>query len=460
MEKEEAKLTDSFGKQTMGSSQGRPPQRDDSYPSSLRSTSTCTTYSLEISVSTADSGGKESPPMSLRTLPGTRDADPEQKDPASTLAHRSPPENIDTAETSSHRPPQPKDQHIEELNQCQDKLSNCRIEPSRRPRTKSCPEQTFVSNPSCSMKQEAQPISASGSFNRDQGQPSSTQEDWRAGQEEADFFFSFVILHALEDTEEAARLKKRLELISSTTGATFSEDFAEPGRSTFRCVEDAIGNSAYVMLLLTPNFNSRLNETSVDSALINSIEKPHKYNTVIPLLPHTNRLTRDEMPLVLKTKIPLKETKENSIFERSVRKLLSPSRIRDQKLMWSQEQRTKNIQERQRRVQEENRHLAETLREKAKLQELEWQRRHLQTEQERYPPPFTFQPDAYQAHPTQAQPFHPTPPQLLGPVPSNMNMWHPQPSCIHIQDAKYIMIGSNSTMTVGAGGDSGDEDCL
>uniref|UniRef100_A0A671PE08 TIR domain-containing protein n=1 Tax=Sinocyclocheilus anshuiensis TaxID=1608454 RepID=A0A671PE08_9TELE len=138
-------------------------------------------------------------------------------------------------------------------------------------------------------------------------------------------FYDFVILHEAEDADEAQRLKDKLERIISGVGATFSDDFAQPGMSTLRCMEDAIENSAFTLLLLTQNFNSNLSATSADSEIVNSLENHHKINSVIPLLPRKNCLLRKSFPLVLQTKVPLDESRR--MFERNAQKAIAPGKV-------------------------------------------------------------------------------------------------------------------------------------
>ncbi|XP_051943179.1 TIR domain-containing adapter molecule 1 isoform X2 [Hippocampus zosterae] len=160
----------------------------------------------------------------------------------------------------------------------------------------------------------------------------------QCGEEEDEVtFYSFVILHAPEDGELAESMKEKLESIISSKGATFSDDFAVPGKSTLRCIEDAINNSAFTILLLTQNFNTRMLEVKTNSALINSINKQHKYNTVIPLLPKDNPMPRHRMPIVLQTIVSLEENKS---FESKIKKALSPAKINRQRSIWSEEQST------------------------------------------------------------------------------------------------------------------------
>ncbi|XP_053739296.1 TIR domain-containing adapter molecule 1 [Synchiropus splendidus] len=219
-------------------------------------------------------------------------------------------------------------------------------------------------------------------------------------EEEEVMFYPFVILHAPEDTEAAEAIKEKMETVIGADGATFSEDFAIPGRSTLRCIEDAINNSAFTVLLLTRNFNTRMLEVKTESALINSLHNKHKYNTVIPLVPSENRLPKDQMPLVLKTLVPLEESKS---FEKKLRKVFSPAKLKAQKRLWVEQQRT-------------------LLRHN--------QQRHLL--------------QASKATQSQEHAFSHC--DFAGALP----MWQQKPN-IHIENAKYIMIGNDSRMTVDHG---------
>ncbi|KAL7855280.1 hypothetical protein SRHO_G00174700, partial [Serrasalmus rhombeus] len=231
---------------------------DDSNPSSLHSASTCTSYSLEISVSTA-SNERESQPLPLQTPPESRNDRKKQINPLI------PPEETKLAVTnfsraSATRPlqrsAQPAESMAAKVTKCTDMLGTCQMVTSRS--AVSGVEDAFSSITSGSGKLGAQPISKLASQPPKSASVQSTEQmdsfssERKSAEDEEEMFYAFVILHAPEDVEEAARLKARLERTSSTTGATFAEDFAEPGRSPFRCMEDAINNSAYVMLLLTP----------------------------------------------------------------------------------------------------------------------------------------------------------------------------------------------------------------
>ncbi|XP_061879522.1 TIR domain-containing adapter molecule 1 [Entelurus aequoreus] len=163
-------------------------------------------------------------------------------------------------------------------------------------------------------------------------QPKSAQEE-----DEEAIFYSFVILHAPEDAEVAELLKLNLETMIGQKGATFSEDFAIPGKSTLKCVEDAINNSAFTLLLLTQNFNTRMLEVKTHTALTHSINNVHKYNTVIPLIPKENQMPRHRWSAVLQNLVPLEESK---CSEKKMKKIFSSAKINKQKIIWSGEQRT------------------------------------------------------------------------------------------------------------------------
>lgn len=459
----------SRGTATESKAQKDPPKRDDSYPSSLRSTSTsCSSYSLEISGSTTNTSDKESRPLPLRTPPESRNGQNQDAKHPSHLVSQKPVSSVTTSCTTSTSDTEPlqNKEHLAELkfSQCLDNHGSSEIVTEPKSPSKDFEiEKTFLSSSSGDGKVGAQPVSSGHLSNA-----ASTQEVKRtdgfstetpAEQEGEDTFYAFVILHAPEDAEEAVRLKSRFESISSTIGATFS-DFEIPGQSTFRCVEDAIENSAFVMLLLTPNFNTHLNETNADSALMNSIDKPHKYNTVIPLLPRANGLTRDKMPYALKTKNPLDETKGKNIFENMAQKVLNSRNIERQKLMWRQEQLIKKQQKKRQMLQEQARYNKDLIREASRVRELEEEVQRLKLQQQHLLPPHANQSNSYQGFSGRPQFLsHIRSPSQMPPYYSG-NMWQPPPSNIHIQNAKCIMIGNNSTMTVGEMVDSGDEDNL
>lgn len=236
-------------------------------------------------------------------------------------------------------------------------------------------------------------------------------------EEEEDKFYSFVILHALQDEEMAEEMKEKLEKIIKSDGATFSNDFEVPGKNRFRAVEDAINNSAFTVLLLTTSFNSFM-EMEANSALINSIENPPSQNTVIPLLPKTNAMSKEDLPMVLKTLVPLKETENKSNFEKKTKKALNPTRIKHQREEWMNKQRMKRLKEEKERLINSNHQ---------RQRENEVHREVLTLEQQR-------------------ERYNIVPGQLIGPDGRPyLLQQHPN---INITNAKYIIIGDNSQMAV------------
>ena len=231
-------------------------------------------------------------------------------------------------------------------------------------------------------------------------------------EEEEETFYAFVILHAPEDEDMAESMKERFESIIGSKGATFSEDFAIPGKSTLRCVEDAINNSAFTFLLLSCNFNTQMLEMKTNIALINSINKKHKFNTVIPLLPQENCMPRQSIPLVLQTLVPLDERKS---FDRKLQKSLSPARIARQRRIWTEEQQVRLLKQRLRLQEEE------------KLRHCMEQRLHIG-------------------------------PSLQLEQGGDGRAWWAQQPNIHIENANYIMIGNDSKMTVDLGGSVDKDD--
>ncbi|KAM3865950.1 TIR domain-containing adapter molecule 1 [Diretmus argenteus] len=253
--------------------------------------------------------------------------------------------------------------------------------------------------------------------------PKEPSESKGAEEEEEVTFYSFVILHAAEDEDMAESMKEKLESIVVGEGATFSGDFEIPGKSTLMCIEDAINNSAFTILLLTRNFSTGLLEVEADSALINSIYKKHKHNTVIPLLPKENCMPRQSMPIVLQRLVALEENKS---FERKLKNALSQAKIAAHKKVWDAEQRVKEQLKRQERLKLSNKHQEQFAREHRAAEMLEQERWRME----------------HKLH-------------LFPNVPADDgSIWLPPQSNIHIENAKYIMIGNDSQMTVSLDNDS------
>ncbi|XP_048833495.1 TIR domain-containing adapter molecule 1 [Brienomyrus brachyistius] len=248
-------------------------------------------------------------------------------------------------------------------------------------------------------------------------------------------FFSFVILHAPEDTEMAERLQEKLEDLGIGEGSTFSQNFLVPGRTKLRCIEDAIDNSAFSILLLSRNFNNQLQEIQTNAALMNSIENMHKYNSVIPLFPSKNRLPTENMPKCLKIFVALEESSRS--FDRMARKAMAPERIKKQKELWSQDQHIRLQQKKTLRLKEEIKRSKVLVNQGMEISQLEKEQRQLYMKRQQQNP--TLQ-------------YYDTPGAISKP-PQHLIDTDRQPSIL-ISNAKYIMIGDNSQMTVDMSSDT------
>ncbi|NXS53375.1 TCAM1 protein, partial [Brachypteracias leptosomus] len=152
-------------------------------------------------------------------------------------------------------------------------------------------------------------------------------------------FFTFVVLHASEDESIALRVKNLLEDMGVPNGATLCEDFSIAGCSHLTCFEDAMENSAFIILLLTKNFLCNLCMFQTDTALMESIRNPSKHQAVIPFVPKENPLEQSQIPTKLGGLIPLDEN--SPLFSRRVQNTFATSRISAKKAMWDQMQRRK-----------------------------------------------------------------------------------------------------------------------
>ncbi|XP_074834753.1 TIR domain-containing adapter molecule 1 [Carettochelys insculpta] len=165
-------------------------------------------------------------------------------------------------------------------------------------------------------------------------------------------FFSFVVVHASEDVTVACRVKEMLESMGVPDGATFCEEFLIPGQCQLTCFQDAIDNSAFTLLLLTQNFQSRFCVHQMNTALMDSLQRRPKYNSVIPFIPKENPLKTCQMPSMLVGLVPLDEN--SPVFSRTVKNTFILKRLNEQKMMWSQIQ---HLQEQQRKQQQYQEHL-------------------------------------------------------------------------------------------------------
>ncbi|OCU00345.1 TIR domain-containing adapter molecule 1 [Xenopus laevis] len=152
-------------------------------------------------------------------------------------------------------------------------------------------------------------------------------------------FFNFVILHVREDTEVACRVCNDLQSLGAGNGTTYCEGFEIPGSNPLTCIQDAVENSAYIILLMTKHFETRWAEFQSNVVLMNSINDENRTASVIPFLPRSDRLPKKNMPLALSTLIPLDETSQ--IFSRVVRNTFKQDTILFRKKGWMQQQEIK-----------------------------------------------------------------------------------------------------------------------
>lgn len=152
-------------------------------------------------------------------------------------------------------------------------------------------------------------------------------------------FFTFVVLHASEDEMVAHGVKDLLESMGVPNGATLSEDFSIAGRSHMICFQDAMENSAFVILLLTKNFPCNLCLFQTGTALMQSIQDPSKQDSVIPFLPKVNALESSQIPWMLSALVTLNESSPH--FPTNVHNTFNPRKIREKKALWDQLQRRK-----------------------------------------------------------------------------------------------------------------------
>ena len=127
--------------------------------------------------------------------------------------------------------------------------------------------------------------------------------------------------------------------------------------------------------------------------------------------------------MVLQTIIPLQE---NRNFERKVKQSLSPLKIKDQKRIWTEEQRVKSQRERQDELMRLNQYQKQLLQEYTISQTLERENLNLLVAQKLVLSP-NMPPEQDDGDGTARRQQQPN---------------------IHIENAKYIMIGNDSQMTL------------
>ncbi|XP_053144774.1 TIR domain-containing adapter molecule 1 [Hemicordylus capensis] len=164
-------------------------------------------------------------------------------------------------------------------------------------------------------------------------------------------FFTFVVLHAGEDETLACQVKDRLESLGVSNGATLSEHFLVPGHSQLSCFQNALDNSAFTLLLLTQNFNSRLCRYQVDVALMDSLTRSVKSDSVIPFVPKESPIKKKEMPILLNGLVPLDEN--SPVFIKRVKNTFTPTVLKQKRVQWSY---MREIQERERLLLQQEQH--------------------------------------------------------------------------------------------------------
>ncbi|KAM9254736.1 LOW QUALITY PROTEIN: TIR domain-containing adapter molecule 1 [Cariama cristata] len=259
-------------------------------------------------------------------------------------------------------------------------------------------------------------------------------------------FFTFVVLHASEDEIVAHRVKDLLENMGVPNGATLCEDFFVAGRSHMTCFQDAMENSAFIILLLTKNFPCDLCMFQTNTALMESILKPSKRDSVIPFVPKENPLDRSQIPSMLGGLMPLDENSPG--FSRTVQNTFTTSRINERKAVWGLMQKRK-LQLYQERYQTLQNLAALNLGSlpqmppsatRPQLQEQsprQWCPPTLTVPPATYPPPPAGQPMPAQMGPSPFQPLH---------FPSGHYNMMPGPGGIPpliIQHARMVQIGNH-----------------
>ncbi|XP_050766521.1 TIR domain-containing adapter molecule 1 [Gymnogyps californianus] len=264
-------------------------------------------------------------------------------------------------------------------------------------------------------------------------------------------FFTFVVLHASEDEIVAHRVKDLLENMGVPNGATLCEDFFIAGRSHLTCFQDAMENSAFIILLLTKNFPCDLCMFQTNTALMESILKPSKRDSVIPFVPKENPLERSQIPSTLGGLMPLDE---NSLgFSRTVQNTFTTSRINERKAMWDLMQR-KKLQVSQERYRTLQNFAALSLGSLGQMPPSATRPQLLeQSPQQWCPPASTVPPATYPPPPA----GHPMPAQMGPPplqplhLPSGQYNMMPGPGGIPpliIQHARMVQIGNHNMMQV------------
>ncbi|XP_053263955.1 TIR domain-containing adapter molecule 2 [Podarcis raffonei] len=169
-----------------------------------------------------------------------------------------------------------------------------------------------------------------------------TEEIHSSDEDAGDVFYRFVVLHAEEDVEEAARVQDLLQNeFCIKPGIIFAE--MPGGRHLFENLKDAMNGSAWIIILLTENFLSELwCEFQFCTCLFSALTIPHKGYTVIPMRPRNNPLPRERTPFILQTINTLQE--DSPGFAQQVKNIFQDSRYRQQQAIWQYEKKKEEVQ--------------------------------------------------------------------------------------------------------------------
>lgn len=160
----------------------------------------------------------------------------------------------------------------------------------------------------------------------------------KAEEEEEEVFLKFVILHAKEDTDEALRVQKLLQNdFGIRPGIIFEE--MPCGQEHLQSLDEAVNGSAWTILLLTENFlRDAWCRFQFNTSLTNSINRQHKYNSVIPMRPLSKPLPRERTPFALRTINALEEDSRG--FATQVKRIFQESVYKTQQAVWRETRKT------------------------------------------------------------------------------------------------------------------------
>ncbi|XP_059553075.1 TIR domain-containing adapter molecule 1 [Myotis daubentonii] len=217
------------------------------------------------------------------------------------------------------------------------------------PPTSSAPE-TSPPNPSLSAPGSAHPASSSSSSS-----PCPPSPEFEPSEQQ---FFNFVVLHAKADEHIALRVREKFEALGVPDGATFCEDFQVPGRSSLRCLQDAIDHSAFTVLLLTANFDCCLSQHQLSQSLMSSLTRPGWQDCVVPFLPLESSLAQlsPDTASLLAGLVWLDE--HSQIFARKLANTFRPHKLRARKANWRKEQDARALRERRQHLEGERQRAA------------------------------------------------------------------------------------------------------